>query len=174
MLSGLSSYGSRTFDWLVSEGNDILGNMSDSVNRGMYNILTSLAVAVSSDLGVDCRNLQDIDLALRGARTFRPIGKPYDLKQHQSLVDNIAKQAVDQVLNSIGGVPSFDNVLVVGGSAFLFKKAIKRAFPTAVFKDGTDSLYANVRGFQLLGHQYAQENVKWFVEQPAMAEKSEA
>ena len=43
--------GSRTFDWLVTLDGKVVGKMSDSVNRGVYDILVKIAAAVASETG---------------------------------------------------------------------------------------------------------------------------
>jgi len=43
----------------------------------------------------------------------------------------------------------------VGGGAFLFKKAVKAAFPKHRIHEVKEPMFANVRGFQLAGQNYA-------------------
>ena len=44
---------------------------------------------------------------------------------------------------------------LVGGGAFLFKKAVKAAFPKHRIHEVKEPMFANVRGFQLAGQNYA-------------------
>ena len=46
---------------------------------------------------------------------------------------------------------SFQNIILVGGGAYLFKKAVKEAFPKHKILEVKDPLHANVRGFQIAG-----------------------
>jgi len=50
---------------------------------------------------------------------------------------------------------SFQNSILVGGGAFLFKKAVKEAFPKHKIHEIKDPIYANVKGFQIAGTNYA-------------------
>ena len=50
---------------------------------------------------------------------------------------------------------SLQNIILVGGGAFLFKKAVKAAFPKHRIHEVKEPLFANVRGFQLAGQNYA-------------------
>ena len=50
---------------------------------------------------------------------------------------------------------SFQNIILVGGGAFLFKQAVKEAFPKHKIHEVKDPMYANVRGFQIAGMNYA-------------------
>ena len=57
--------GSRTFDWLVTLDSKVVGKMSDSVNRGVHDILLKIAAAIASETGRGYLNLEAIDRALR-------------------------------------------------------------------------------------------------------------
>ena len=50
-----------------------------------------------------------------------------------------------------------ENIILVGGGAFLFRKVEKVAFPKHKVHELKDPLYANVRGFQIqiAGQNYA-------------------
>ena len=49
---------------------------------------------------------------------------------------------------------AFDNIVLVGGGAHLFKRAVRRAFPRHTIFEVKEPIYANVRGFQLAGQEY--------------------
>lgn len=70
---------------------------------------------------------------------------------------HIGQQAVASMLHWIGALYGFQNIILVGGAAYLFKKAIKEAFPKHNILEVKDPLYANVRGFQIAGMNYAQK-----------------
>jgi plasmid segregation protein ParM len=46
----------------------------------------------------------------------------------------------------------------VGGGTFLFKKAIKEAFPKHRILEVKEPMFANVRGFQIAGMNYVEKN----------------
>ena len=50
---------------------------------------------------------------------------------------------------------SLQNIILVGGGAFLFRKAVKAAFPRHRIHEVKEPMFANVRGFQLAGQNYA-------------------
>ncbi len=50
---------------------------------------------------------------------------------------------------------SLQNIVLVGGGAFLFKKAVKAAFPKHRIHEVKEPMFANVRRFQLAGQNYA-------------------
>ncbi|EKD96637.1 MAG: hypothetical protein ACD_23C01368G0005 [uncultured bacterium] len=43
----------------------------------------------------------------------------------------------------------------MGGGAFLFRKVVKAAFPKHRIHEVKEPMFANVRGFQLAGQNYA-------------------
>ena len=49
------------------------------------------------------------------------------------------------------------HIVLVGGGAPFYRKAINRHFKAHTIHEVPDPLYANVRGFQLLGEQHTKE-----------------
>ena len=68
------------------------------------------------------------------------------------MASKIAEQAIGEVLHYVGHASDVKNIILVGGGAFFFKKAIKAKHRIHELKD---ALYANVKGFQLAGVEYA-------------------
>ena len=71
------------------------------------------------------------------------------------MVDIIAKDAVGAMVDHIGAACDVQNVILVGGGAFLFKKVVKEAFATHHVLAVKDPMFANVRGYQIAGINYA-------------------
>ena len=59
------------------------------------------------------------------------------------------------MLHYVGDGSDLKNIILVGGGAFFFRKTIKEAFPKHRIHELKDALYANVKGFQLAGAEYA-------------------
>jgi plasmid segregation protein ParM len=154
--------GARTFDWLVMHRMRVLSNISQSVNRGVSDILIEIAAQIGRELKEDYRNLEAIDAALRSGKTLRIYQKDHDLKRYDSVVQSIAEQAVAAMVQSMDHISDIENIVLVGGGAHLFRKAIKKAFPRHAIHEVQEPLYANVRGFQLLGEQYVREKPEVF------------
>jgi plasmid segregation protein ParM len=123
--------GSRTFDWLVTRGMRLVQKQSHSINRGMSDVLRLLAAEISKDIGTPYRDYDAIDLALRTGKAPVIFQKPYDMKRHLPLAESVAQQAVSTMRQWIETPESLQNIILVGGGAFLFKKAVKAAFPEA-------------------------------------------
>ncbi|MFT4192102.1 MAG: PRTRC system protein D [Comamonas sp.] len=147
--------GSRTFDWLVTRGMRLVQKQSNSINRGMSDVLRLLADEISKDIGTPYRDYDAIDLALRTGKAPVIFQKPYDMKKHLPLAESVAQQAVSTMRQWIETPESLQNIILVGGGAFLFKKAVKAAFPKHRIHEVKDPMFANVRGFQIAGQNYA-------------------
>ena len=147
--------GARTFDWLVTQGMQLVEKKSHSVNRGMFDVLQAIASGISKATGTQFREYDLIDHALRGGKNPVIFQQEYDLSKHLPLARKIAEQAIGEMLHYVGDASDIKNIILVGGGAFFFKKAIKEAFPKHRIHELKDALYANVKGFQLAGVEYA-------------------
>jgi plasmid segregation protein ParM len=154
-LSLIIDPGSRTFDWLVARGMRLVNKQSSSFNRGMSDVLRLLAAEISKSIGAPYRDLDAIDLALRTKQSPVIFQKPFDLKPLMPLAESVAEQAVSTMKQWIEAPESLQNIILVGGASFLFKKAVKGAFPRHRILEVREPMFANVRGFQIAGQNYA-------------------
>jgi len=147
--------GSRTFDWLVARGMRLVLKTSDSVNRGVSHVLRAIASDIGTEIGTPYTDLDAIDRALRTGRNLMIYQKTYELAMLMPVAHSVTQRAVGAMLESIPADYSFQNIILVGGGAFLFKSAVKRAFPRHRIHEVKEPMYANVRGFQIAGMNYA-------------------
>ncbi len=152
--------GARTFDWLVTRGMRLVQKKSHSLDRGMVDVLQAIANEISADIGTPYRDLDAIDLALRTGKKPIIYQQPYDLAPLMPIARKIAQQAVSSMMQWIADPYSFQNIILVGGGAFLFKRAIKDAFPRHAIYELKDPIYANVRGFQVAGMNLARGSLQ--------------
>ncbi|MES2264291.1 MAG: PRTRC system protein D [Pseudomonadota bacterium] len=152
--------GARTFDWLVTRGMRLVQKKSHSINRGMFDILQAIATEISDDIGTPYRDLDAIDAALRTGKNPVIYQKPYDMARLMPIARTIAQQAVSSMMQWIDATYNFQNIILVGGGAFLFKRAVKEAFPRHKIHEIKDPIYANVRGFQIAGMNYARSTLE--------------
>ena len=157
-LSLVIDPGARTFDWLVCRGMRLVQKQSHSINRGMADVLRLIAAEISRDIGTPYRDIDAIDLALRAGKSPVIFQKPYDIKRHLPIAESVAQQAVSTMRQWIETPESLQNIILVGGGAFLFRKAVKAAFPKHRIHEVKEPLFANVRGFQLAGQNYVLTN----------------
>ncbi|WP_326533670.1 PRTRC system protein D [Pseudorhodoferax sp.] len=147
--------GSRTFDWLVTRGMRLVQKQSNSINRGMSDVLRMLAAEISKDIGTPYRDVDAIDLALRTGKPLQAFQRAYDIKRHLPFAESVAEQAVSTMRQYIETPESLQNIILSGGGAFMFKKAVKAAFPKHRVHEVKEPMFANVRGFQLAGQNVA-------------------
>ncbi|KQP49078.1 PRTRC system protein D [Pseudorhodoferax sp. Leaf274] len=143
--------GSRTFDWLLSRGMRLVMKVSNSVNRGMSDVLKTIAQEISSEIGRPYSDLPAIDTALRTGKSLLIYQKPFDLTPILPTARAVARRAVSSMMEWVTEDYSIQNVILVGGGAFMFKDAIKAAFPNHKIQVVREPLYANVKGFQIAG-----------------------
>jgi plasmid segregation protein ParM len=156
--------GYRTFDWLVTRGMKVVAGMSSSIPRGMHEILVRISERISHEIDRPYEKLDEIDAALRTGGQLRINLQNYDLKvkRYSELADAIADDAVKIMSQRIGDTSSVEHIVLVGGAAPFFRKALKRRFPKHQIREVEKALYANVRGFQLIGEQYVREKQELF------------
>ncbi len=147
--------GARTFDWLVTRGMRLVQKKSHSINRGMFDIFQAIATEISDDIGTSYRDFDAIDAALRTGKSPVIYQKAYDMTRLMPIARTIAQQAVSSMMQWIEASYSFQNIILVGGGAFLFKHAVKEAFPRHKIHEIKDPIFANVKGFQIAGMNYA-------------------
>jgi plasmid segregation protein ParM len=147
--------GSRTFDWLVARGMKLSHKRSHSVNRGVSDILQVIADDISAEIGQPYNQLDAIDLALRTNKNLTIFQRTYSLARMKPMVESVAKQAVGAMIRRIGEFYDVQHVILVGGGAFLFKKAVKEAFATHQILEVKEPMFSNLRGYQIAGTNYA-------------------
>jgi len=74
--------GARTFDWLVTQGMQLVEKKSHSVNRGMFDVLQAIASGISKATGTQFREYDLVDTALRGRKNPVIFQEEYDLSKH--------------------------------------------------------------------------------------------
>ena len=154
--------GSRTFDWLVTRGMKVEARLSNSVPRGVWSILTQVARKISKDIGEEFTHMEAIDEALRRGKTIRIYQRDYDLKPLMPFINASAEDAVMEMVQSLDTTFNVENIVLVGGGAFLYKGALKKQFPRHQIREVQDPMFANLRGFQRMGEQYASERADLF------------
>jgi len=143
--------GARTFDWLVTQGMRVVEGASNSVARGMHDVLRELARGLARDVGVEVSDLDRIDRALRSGTNPKFMGTERSLSKHLRTAKAITDDAVAEMKHYVGNGHDIDNIVLGGGGAFFFLDAIAREFPGRQVRVLDDAVYANVRGFQIAG-----------------------
>lgn len=153
--------GSRTFDWLVTRGMRVVENERLGQSRGLRHPAADRRGDRRRDQGgLPQPGRRRRSLEVR--RILRLYQRDHDLKKFEPLIRKVADQALISVLGRLDGPEDLENIILVGGGAYLYRKAVKRRFPKHQILEVEDPMYANVRGFQLLGEQYVRERPDQF------------
>ena len=83
--------GARTFDWLVTQGMQLVEKKSHSVNRGMFDVLQAIASGISKATGTQFREFDLIDDALRAGKNPVVFQQEYDLSKHLPLARSVPR-----------------------------------------------------------------------------------
>ena len=150
--------GYYTLDWVVAHGIKPVTSRSGSHAGGMSAVLAAMGEAISKDLGVQLADLSGIDEAIRLGVNPRFFGKEYDISEYLKVGQAAAQQGINMLANKVGasGV-DIDNIILAGGGAEFFKPLIQEKFPRHEVSIAKDPVFANVRGFQLAGQQWANQ-----------------
>ncbi|MDD2741237.1 MAG: PRTRC system protein D [Rhodocyclaceae bacterium] len=157
--------GYYTLDWLLADGITPVEARSNAVNNGgMAEVIRAVTEQVATDFDSSVSEIgshENIDRSIRDGKPIRVFGK--NSKRPIDYYFEIAKErALDPLLKlvqSVGPAGSIDNIILVGGGAHVFADLVRNEFPKHDIKIIHDGIYANVRGFQLIGETWARNNI---------------
>lgn len=152
--------GYYTLDWVVSKGMKIVGARSGAHSGGMSSILSVIGEAMSHDLGEQLQDYSAIDEALRLGRRPRIFGKERDLAKYLPSAHEKVRQFVAVLANKVGSAADIDNIILAGGGAGFFKDLVADKFPHHTVNVTPEPVFANTRGFQFAGEQWAAHNLQ--------------
>ena len=148
--------GFYTFDWVVmSENSTYIANRSGAIHGGMSAILRMVADKLEENLGKQIIDLFPIDAALKSGEPLVLYGKPIHLDELRPNIEARCKTNVMEMIGRLGNSADLRRVVLCGGGARLFRKGVTEALPTWDIHLSKDPMFANVRGFQGFGEEYA-------------------
>lgn len=149
--------GFYTLDWLMTHGLKTIDARSGAANDGgMGSILRVIAKAIAKDAGVDETELGEVarlDNALRGGAKLRLFGEDIDIEKYRAIGIAKADEAINHMMHTIGRTGDIGNIILVGGGAHFYAGPLKERFPKHKIAVAHDPVFANARGFQLIGEQ---------------------
>jgi plasmid segregation protein ParM len=146
--------GMYTFDWLLVNNMKGSDSRSGGTTKAMSEIIKAMAKAIAKEHGSNDETIFKIlDDAIRHNKTPRVFSKDIDLDKYISHATPVINQSVDALSNSVGDGADIDNIMLVGGGARFFKKAIENKFTKHNITTTSNSVYANVIGFQMAGER---------------------
>lgn len=149
--------GFGTLDWIVvTRGKLNEGRCGAAAGLGMSSVLAALKRAIEQDNpGCEVGNIQQLDHAIRNNKPFRFYGEEIPLARYRKIMNQVTGDAIASLANNIGGTSDIDRIVLVGGPARLYEAAVRARFPRNRVDVATNPGYANVRGFQLMGQEWA-------------------
>lgn len=153
-----------TLDWVVTNGMKMVSVRSGAANNaGMAAVLRSIAEKLSAKVKrvdekpVDITEgvLERLDRALRTGGDFIFNGRPEKLEPYMKGPDAVIRDALNKMRARVGTFADLDRIIIVGGAAHLYKDAVQEMFNGYDVRVSKDSVYSNVRGFQLLANSMA-------------------
>jgi plasmid segregation protein ParM len=149
-----------SLDWILSFGGKALAAWSGSHPGGMYAVQRSIADAMTTKLEQLRGDLSTLDDALSSGT------EPYlNLKacgacscvefDHYVQSGRVkALEFVDILCHKVGSqAATIQNIILVGGGATFFQPFVSSKFPQHDVVVASDPIFANVRGFQLVGEE---------------------
>jgi plasmid segregation protein ParM len=146
--------GFLTFDFLVSNGTRPVDSRSGAHTGGVSKVLRAMADSISQKHGLKFDNLSSIDKALRKNR-LRINGEVVDIAPHIMDSKSIVEGSVSYMKNIVGSGADIDNIILLGGGSFIYKKTLAAAYPKHKILIAPNAQTANVEGYYLAGLQMA-------------------
>lgn len=147
-----------TLDWLVAEGTTPNDARSGArAHGGMSEVLKDVLEQVALDAQCTVDELggtERIDTALRDNSPIRVFGNVLNVRPNEDyikLAQARANDALQAMLERIGPIGDIDNIILVGGGSYVYLDVLHSHFPKHNIVVFPDSVFSNVRGFQLLG-----------------------
>jgi plasmid segregation protein ParM len=150
--------GYNTVDWFVCQGMSPSDSYSDAVERGMGAVMRAIADDMIQKHGFDssvAQIVRRIDASLTTGEPFTLFGRTIDLAPHWQAGQAIIEEAAHEVKNKVVSGGDIDVILMTGGGAKFYAKAIESRFPQHKVVTLSNPPLANVRGFHMIGELLA-------------------
>jgi plasmid segregation protein ParM len=143
--TGVVDIGGRTTDVaVILPGKRVDHARSGSAEMGMHDVIEEIRVKLHKRFDYEISAVA-IDQALRTG-SLKMFGKPVDIRDEiDAAVQQVADGVWREVSRRLGTGLDLDRVLLVGGGAYLFRKALEARFPHVEVP--ADPEFANARGF---------------------------
>jgi plasmid segregation protein ParM len=149
-----------TLDWVVMNDGMMVDPRSGAANNvGMAAILRTITDRLTTkckERGVAAHITEGIydriDESIRTGSKFVFKGRQENLAEYMSGTRAVTTDALNQLRAKVGTLDDIDRVIIVGGAAHFYEKAVCEMFPNYDVRVAKQSAFANVRGFQLMAN----------------------
>ena len=154
--------GGGTTDWLLATKKRSNLERSGAHPRGTLACAEAVAVAAEHPRWINQYNIMErIDLAIREGRDhFHAAGVDWPLAKYRAAIDAVLEESVDKLLAKVKETDDIDRIVLTGGGAKAFAAVLVRKRPDLEARIGKiekESVYSNVRGFQVFGETMAKQ-----------------
>ncbi len=146
--------GGGTFDWFLCNGPKPVYDRSGAHPKGMLACVFHVCDKIKPGLRNDPLMIDRVDKAIRsGAKSVKVAGKDWDLEPHMAGVRAILQECINVMLGSVSNLDVIDQILITGGGGKLLHEELERMLPKYkhMMQIEADPVFANVRGFHILG-----------------------
>lgn len=155
--------GYNTVDWFICQGTVANEIRSDAVQRGMGAVLRAIADEIIKKNGYDATPaevIRAIDRALVSGSGLEMYGHAVDLSKYLEAGNDVIEEAAQAAKNAVGSGSDIDVILLSGGGASLYYKAIASKFPLHKVQLLPMPALANARGFHLIGEKIGRSRMR--------------
>ena len=156
-----------TLDWVIANGTKMVGARSGAAsNAGVSAILRYVLDKISAKvvfrehrtIEISENVLSRLDKAILGKSDFRIFGKVEDISTILCSPNPIISDALSKLRTKVGSLDDIDRVVIVGGGAHHYEKALLDMFPGFDIRIAKNQIFSNVRGFQMMGNIMAKNS----------------
>lgn len=151
--------GFYSLDWFASVGLKPMDDRCDGNDLGASKILRVIGDEAGKSLGRNFDNLNMIDSAVRSGY-FKFGNKKEPVTPYLDAANPLIDQCLNDVFSSIKNADDFDNVVLGGGSGFLYESAVAERFVDHNILKVSDPIFSIVRGLQVAGEKVAKKMAK--------------
>lgn len=151
--------GEHTLDWLLVQQGVINPRASGAASdAGRHRVVRAVQDALSAQIGrpLGPSVMPRINDALRLGTPVKLSGVAHDLSGFEPVVVSVIDDSINRMIDGLRDAHELiDLVVLVGGHPEHYRELLAKRFPAIPVFVLPDALYANVRGFQMIGEAEA-------------------
>ncbi|MBD2222765.1 hypothetical protein H6G33_38280 [Calothrix sp. FACHB-1219] len=144
--------GGGTLDWFVSQRLQPNWPRSGAHAKSMLACCYAIADKINPEWKDQADIVGRIDFAVRTkSEYFEVQGVKYPIEQYRPAVDAVLRESVNKMFATVGKSDDLDHILITGGAAGVLHDFLCVNYPhlKTIMVVDADSLFANVKGFQI-------------------------
>lgn len=141
--------GYDTFDWLVSKGFQTDLARSGSFQGGVSQLLREVSSVAGMKLGVGHIDAFECETALETG-VLHINGRKIPFTEFVEVAEKAAAEVVDRFISALDKRRRFDHIIMTGGGAKFYERALRKRLPDYNITVAKDSVMHNARGFRMI------------------------